>query len=63
MKRHSRLRDAEMDLTFALGQLQSGNLVSAYLNSLVAVIHIGREMTESQHQTALLEVSRMLEAT
>ncbi len=59
MKPHHRLRDAEKDLCFALGKLQSGNRVAAYLNALVAVIHIGQSMTEPEHQTALLEVARL----
>ena len=54
-----RLRDAEKDLCFALGKLQSGNRVAAYLNALVAIIHIGQAMTETEHQAALVAVARL----
>jgi len=57
-RRPSRLRDAEKDLCFALGKLQDGNRLAAYLNALVAAIHIAQEMTEAEHQAALLAVSR-----
>lgn len=62
MKQHHRLRDAEKDLCFALQKLQTGNRTAAYLNALVAVIHIGQAMTEPEHQQALLEVSRLTKA-
>ncbi len=58
-RQFSRLRDAEKDLCFALGKLQAGNRVSAYLNAMVAMIHIGQEMTETEHQTALVAVARL----
>jgi len=58
-RQSSRLRDAEKDLTFALGKLQTGNRVAAYLNALVAIIHIGNSMTETEHQTALVAVARL----
>jgi len=51
---HSRLRDAEKDLVFALGKLQSGNRLSAYLNVAVALIHIASELNYVEHQAALV---------
>lgn len=59
MKHPHRLRDAEKDLCFALQKLQSGNRTAAYLNALVAIIHIGHAMTEREHQQALIEVARL----
>lgn len=59
MKRQSRLRDAEKDLVFAISKLQSGNRAAAYLNAMVAVIHIGQEMSEAEHQQVLLVTSRI----
>lgn len=58
-RQSARLRDAEKDLTFALGKLQTGNRVAAYLNAFVAIIHIGTEMTEAEHQTVLVAVARL----
>lgn len=60
MKRDHRLRDAEKDLCFALGKLQSGHRVAAYLNAMVAVIHIGQAMTESEHQQVIVATSRLV---
>jgi surface antigen len=57
------LRDAEKDLVFAVGKLQSGNRVAAYLNALMAIVHIGQAMTEAEHQQALLATTRAVEST
>jgi len=59
-KAHSRLRDAEKDLVFAIGKLQEGKRLSAYLNVAVALVHIGSELNESEHQTALVETARLV---
>jgi len=58
--KHSRLRDAEKDLTFALAKLQSGNRLAAYLNTAVALVHIGAEMNAVEHQAALVETARLV---
>jgi hypothetical protein len=60
MKPNHRLRDAEKDLCFAVVKLQAGNRVAAYLNAMVAVIHIGQAMTEAEHQQALVATARLV---
>lgn len=54
-QRAQELTDAEKDLAFALVKLQDRQLVSAYLNALVAVVHISKSLTdkdwESVHST------------